>query len=72
MLKSYYVTFKEPRYKNFQPLRLARTAKSISSTVVLSFQPPASFNADILHIPAVPKSYSNQTHSHDYELKMLL
>ena len=47
-------TFKLDKYKNFHPLRLARTAKSISSTVVLSFHPPASFSAEILHTPAVP------------------
>lgn len=45
-----------PMYKNFQPPRPALTAKSMSSTVVLSFQPPASFMAWILHTPAVPIS----------------
>lgn len=47
-------TWRSPRYKNFQPLRPARTAKSMSSTVVLSFHPPASLIAAILHTPAVP------------------
>lgn len=47
-------TLTEPRNKNFHPLRLARTARSISSTVVLSFQPPASSIAAILQTPAVP------------------
>jgi hypothetical protein len=41
-------------YTNFHPLRLARTARSMSSTVVLSFHPPASFKADMRHTPAVP------------------
>lgn len=44
-------------YTNFHPLRLARTAKSMSSTVVRSFHPPASFRAEILHTPAVPILY---------------
>lgn len=39
---------------NFQPLRCALTAISISSTVVLSSQPPDSSNALILQTPAVP------------------
>lgn len=39
---------------NFHPLRLALTARSMSSTVVRSFHPPASFRAEILHTPAVP------------------
>jgi hypothetical protein len=47
-------TMRSPRNTNFHPLRLARTAKSMSSTVVLSFQPPASFRADMRHTPAVP------------------
>lgn len=47
-------TLMSPTYTNFQPLRLALTAKSISSTVVRSFHPPASLIAEILHTPAVP------------------
>ena len=39
---------------NFQPCKPTRTAKSMSSTVVLSFQPPASSIAANLHTPAVP------------------
>ena len=39
---------------NFQPLRCARTAISISSTVVLSSQPPDSSRVLILQTPAVP------------------
>jgi len=39
---------------NFQPLRLARIARSMSSTVVLSFHPPASLTAEMRHTPAVP------------------
>jgi hypothetical protein len=39
---------------NFQPFKVARTAKSMSSTVVRSFQPPASFIAFVRHTPAVP------------------
>lgn len=41
-------------YRNFHPLRCARTAISISSTVVLSIHPPESSSALILHTPAVP------------------
>ena len=41
-------------YTNFQPHRLARTARSMSSTVVRSFQPPASSIARMRHTPAVP------------------
>jgi hypothetical protein len=37
-----------------QPRRLARTARSMSSTVVRSFQPPASASAATRHTPAVP------------------
>ena len=47
-------TLRSPRYTNFHPLRLALTARSMSSTVVRSFQPPASFRADMRHTPAVP------------------
>lgn len=47
-------TMRSPRYRNLHPLRLARTARSMSSTVVLSFHPPASFKADMRHTPAVP------------------
>lgn len=39
---------------NFHPFRWARTAMSMSSTVVLSSHPPESSNALILHTPAVP------------------
>uniref|UniRef100_A0A0A9H5J6 Uncharacterized protein n=1 Tax=Arundo donax TaxID=35708 RepID=A0A0A9H5J6_ARUDO len=42
------------RNRNFQPLRCARTAMSMSSTVVLSIHPPESSSALILHTPAVP------------------
>jgi len=42
------------RKMNFHPWRWARTAMSMSSTVVLSNQPPASSKAFILHTPAVP------------------
>lgn len=48
------LTDKSPTKTNFQPLRLALTARSMSSTVVLSFHPPASFTAWIRHTPAVP------------------
>ncbi|GER39724.1 30S ribosomal protein S2 [Striga asiatica] len=34
--------YMSPKYRNFQPLRPARTARSMSSTVVRSFHPPAS------------------------------
>ncbi|WVZ02035.1 hypothetical protein V8G54_022841 [Vigna mungo] len=54
VLGSSLFAWRSPRYKNFHPLRLARTARSISSTVVLSFHPPASLIAAILQIPAVP------------------
>ncbi|GER43455.1 cat2-carnitine O-acetyltransferase [Striga asiatica] len=56
-------TDKSPTKRNFQPLRLALTAKSISSTVVLSFQPPASCSALIRQTPAVPKI--PVVHNHD-------
>lgn len=42
------------RKMNFHPFRCARTAISISSTVVLSSQPPEPSKAWILHTPAVP------------------
>nr|GMD54467.1 hypothetical protein Iba_chr11cCG12400 [Ipomoea batatas] len=47
-------TYYTPRKTNFQPLRPARQPRSMSSTVVRSFHPPASSNAPILQIPAVP------------------
>jgi hypothetical protein len=53
-------TWRSPRYTNFHPLRPARTARSISSTVVRSFQPPASLIAAILHTPAVPSLIHTQ------------
>ncbi|GER31129.1 1-deoxy-D-xylulose-5-phosphate synthase [Striga asiatica] len=39
---------------NFQPCKWARTAMSMSSTVVLSIHPPDSSKAFILQTPAVP------------------
>lgn len=42
------------RKMNFHPFKWARTAMSMSSTVVRSSQPPESSNALILHTPAVP------------------
>lgn len=47
-------TFTSFRYINFHPQRWARTAMSMSSTVVRSNQPPQSSRALILHTPAVP------------------
>ena len=60
--KSNYLKFAEtrpntlisPTYRNSHPLRLARTAKSMSSTVVRSFHPPDWLIADTRHTPAVP------------------
>lgn len=49
------LTLTSPTYTNFQPFRVARTAKSMSSTVVRSFQPPASLMAPVRHTPAVPR-----------------
>lgn len=43
-----------PIYKKSHPKRTALTAKSISSAVVRSYQPPASLIACALHTPAVP------------------
>jgi hypothetical protein len=48
-------TLISPTYRNCHPFRLARTAKSMSSTVVRSFHPPASLIADTRHTPAVPE-----------------
>lgn len=52
-------TFRSSIYSNFQPLSVARTAKSMSSTVVWSFHPPDSFSAEILQTPAVPAVVSD-------------
>ena len=51
-------TLISPTYKNCHPLRLTRTAKSMSSTVVRSFHLPASLIADTRHTPAVPAKVS--------------
>ena len=48
------ITLTSLRKTNFQPLRWARTAISMSSTVVRSSHPPESSSAFILHTPAVP------------------
>lgn len=48
-------TSMSPRKTNFQPMSPARRARSMSSTVVRSFQPPASSIAPILHIPPLPE-----------------
>lgn len=48
------LTARSPTNTNFHPLREALTARSMSSTVVRSFHPPASTRACILHTPAVP------------------
>lgn len=47
-------TLISPTYRNSHPLRFARTAKSMSSTVVRSFHPPDWLIADTRHTPAVP------------------
>lgn len=47
-------TLISPTYKNSHSLRHARTARSMSSTVVRSFHPPDSLIADTRHTPAVP------------------
>ena len=49
-----HYTLTSSRYMNFHPQRWARTAMSMSSTVVRSNQPPQSSRALILHTPAVP------------------
>ena len=48
------ITLRSSIYSNFQPLSVALTATSMSSTVVWSFHPPDSFSAEILQTPAVP------------------
>ena len=48
------ITFTSLRKINFHPFRWARTAISMSSTVVRSSQPPDSSSAFILQTPAVP------------------
>jgi hypothetical protein len=52
--KEHFLTFTSPTYTNFQPRSAVRTARSMSSTVVRSFHPPASSIAEILQTPAVP------------------
>ena len=58
VLPSFYdlPTPRSLRQTNFHPFRLARTAKSMSSTVVLSFHPPDSLIALMRHKPAVPRN----------------
>lgn len=53
------LTDRSPMNTNFQPFKEALTAKSMSSTVVRSFHPPALARACILHTPAVPAMISN-------------
>lgn len=52
--RRYSSTSTSLRYRNFHPFRCARTAISMSSTVVLSIHPPESSSALILQTPAVP------------------
>lgn len=43
----------------------------MSSTVVLSFHPPASLRAEILHTPAVPEQEQKQKEHHIFRPKLI-
>ena len=59
-VEEHFLTFTSPTYTNFQPCSAVRTARSMSSTVVRSFHPPASSIAEILQTPAVPGRWDLQ------------